>query len=204
MQATARQGIRPEAARPLLRSEARSGKGDKAGSLKALEEATAIDARLSAAHMMLAQSYEEAKEYDKAMDRYRKILAVNPNDPIALNNLAYALAVRKGQPAEAIGYAERANTLTGGNPTIADTLAWVEHLLGRDREAAQLLSRVVKALPGNAEVRLHAAVVYAAIGMLDPAAKELGEALRLDPTLAGNSDVKALQTRLGRKQPAGN
>jgi hypothetical protein len=79
---------------------------------------------------------------------------VNPNEPIALNNLAYALAVRKGQPAEAIGYAERANTLTRGNPTIADTLAWIQHLLGRDREAAQILSGVVKALPGNAEVRL--------------------------------------------------
>jgi hypothetical protein len=36
---------------------------------------------------------------------------------------------------EAIGYAERANTVTRGNPTIADTLAWIQHLLGRDREA---------------------------------------------------------------------
>jgi Flp pilus assembly protein TadD len=133
------------------------------------------------------------------MDRYRKILAVNPNEPIALNNLAYALAVRKGQAAEAIGYAERANTVTRGNPTIADTLAWIQHLLGRDREAAQLLSRVVKALPGNAEVRLHAAVVYAAVGMLEPAAKELQEALRLDPALAKGEDVKALQARLGKK-----
>jgi uncharacterized protein (TIGR03790 family) len=199
MQATARQAVKPEAARPLLRAEARTGKGDKAGAMKALEEATAIDPRLAAAHLLLAQSYEEAKDYDKAMERYRKILAVNPNEPIALNNLAYALAVRKGQPAEAIGYAERANTLAQGNATIADTLAWVQHLLGRDREAAQLLPRAVRALPANAEIRLHAAVVYAAIGMLEPAAKELGEALRLDPTLAANSDVKALQARLGKK-----
>jgi tetratricopeptide (TPR) repeat protein len=103
---------------------------------------------------LLAQSYEEAKEYDRAIDRYRKVLAVNPNEPIALNNLAYALAVRRGQPAEAVGYAE---------------------------------------------VRLHAAVVDAAIGLLEPAAKELGEALRLDPTLAANSDVKPLQARLARR-----
>jgi tetratricopeptide (TPR) repeat protein len=100
---------------------------------------------------------------------------------------------------EAIGYADRANTLARGNPTIADTLAWVRHLLGLDREAAQLLPGVVKALPGNAEIRLHAAVVYAAIAMLEPAAKELGEALRLDPTLAKSDEVKALQARLGKK-----
>ena len=149
--------------------------------------------------MLLAQSYEEAREYDKAIDRYRKILAVNPNEPIALNNLAYGLAVRKGQPAEAIGYAERALTLTRGSATVADTLAWVQHLLGRDREAAQLLAGAVKALPANAEVRMHAAAVYAAIGMLEPAANELAEALRLDPSLATNAEVKALQGKLGKK-----
>ena len=69
------------------------------------------------------------------------MLAADPNDTVALNNLAYALAVRKGQPAEALGYAERAFTLTRGSATVADTLAWVQHLLGRDREAAQLLAR---------------------------------------------------------------
>jgi tetratricopeptide (TPR) repeat protein len=104
--------------------------------MRALEEAAALDPRLPAAHMLLAQSYEEAKEYDKAIDRYRKILAVNPNKPVALNNLAYGLAVRKGQPAEAIGYAERALTLTRSSATVADTLAWVQHLLGRERGSA--------------------------------------------------------------------
>ena len=196
---TITQGIKPEAARPLLRAEARTGKGDKAGAMKALEEATAIDPRLPAAQMLLAQSYEENKEYDKAIERYRKILAVNPNEPIALNNLAYGLAVRKGQTAEAIGYAERAHAITRGNATIADTLAWIQHLLGRDREAAPLLAGAVKALPLNAEVRLHAAVVYAAIGMLEPAAKELQEALRLDPALAKSDEVKALQGKVGKK-----
>jgi tetratricopeptide (TPR) repeat protein len=136
---------------------------------------------------------------DKAIDRYRKVLAINPNEAIALNNLAYALAVRKGQAAEALGYAERAHTVTRGNPTVADTQAWVQHLLGRDREAAQLLAGAVRALPANAEVRLHAAVVYAAVGMLEPAAKELQEALGLDASLARSEEVVRLQGRLTRE-----
>jgi hypothetical protein len=53
-------GIKPDAARLLLRAEARTGKGDKAGAMKALEEATALDAKLPAAHLLLAQSYEES------------------------------------------------------------------------------------------------------------------------------------------------
>lgn len=199
LKALAAQGVKPEAARLLLRADARAGKGDKAGAVSALEEATAIDSRLPLALLTLAQAYDERKEWDKSIESYRKIVAVTPNDPVALNNLAYALAVRKGQPAEALGYAERANTLTRGNPTVADTLAWVQHLLGRDRDAAAILGGAVRALPGNAELRLHAAVVYAAIGMIEPAAKELAEALRLDPSLEKSDEVRALRGKLGRK-----
>ncbi len=193
------QGVKPEAANLVLRAESRNGKGDRAGATKALEEATAADPRVPGAQMTLAQWYEQAKEYDKAIDRYRQILAQSPNDTIVLNNLAYGLAVRKGQAAEALGYAERAYTLSRRNPTIGDTLAWVQHLLGRDKEAAPILAAAAKALPDNAEVRLHAAVVYAAVGMLEPAAKELAEALRLDPALAKTDEVRALQGRLGKK-----
>jgi uncharacterized protein (TIGR03790 family) len=192
-------GVKPDAARLLLRAEARAAKDDQAGVQAALEEATAIDARIPDAQMLLAQRYEQDHEYDKAIERYRLILAVNPNDPIALNNLAYGLAVRKGDPAEAIAYAERAISLAPRSPTLADTLAWVQHLLGRDREAAPVIASVVKALPGNAEVRLHAAVVYAAIGKLEAAGAELKEALRLDPALGKSDEVKALHAKLAEK-----
>ncbi len=192
-------GTKPEAARMLVKAEARTAKGDQVGAAKALEEATAIDPTMVAAHLLLAQFYESNQEYDKAIDRYRTIIAAKPNEPIALNNLAYALAVRKGQPAEAVGYAERAHTLARGNPTIADTLGWIEHLLGHDREAAQLLAGVVTAMPNNADVRLHAAVVFEAIGMFESAASELAAALRLDASLAGSDEVKALKRKLEKK-----
>jgi uncharacterized protein (TIGR03790 family) len=192
-------GIRPEAARLVLRAEARTAKGDKAGAQAALEEATALEPRLVAAQMQLALTYEQAQGYDKAIERYRLVLTVNPNEPIALNNLAYGLAVRKQQPAEALGYAERANLLVPGNPTLADTLAWVQHLLGRDREAAPVMAGIVKALPANAEIRLHAAVIYAAVGQLDAAGAELKEALRLDPSLSGSEEARAVRAKLAGK-----
>jgi Tfp pilus assembly protein PilF len=199
LQAVVSTGVRPDAAQRLLRSEARTAKGDKVGTVTALEEATAMDPRFTPAHLLLAQSYEAEKEYDKAIDRYRRVLTLNPNHAVALNNLAYALAVRKAQPAEALAYAERAFALTRGSATVADTLAWVQHLLGRDAEAAQLLERAVKVLPENAEVRLHAAVVYAAVGMVEPALKELHEALRLDPSLARNAEAVAIQHKLEKR-----
>jgi thioredoxin-like negative regulator of GroEL len=56
----------------------------------------------------------------------------------------------------------------------------------------------VKAEPSRAEYRLHAAVVFAAVGRLTDAATELREAVRLDPELEKTDEVKALRVRLGR------
>ena len=115
MQVLSARGARPEAVQFLMRAEARAAKGDAAGAQAALSEATAADMKLQAADLLLATEYERLKDYDRAIERYRSVLAnENPNNIIALNNLAYALAVHKGEPLEALGYAERAAALTGG------------------------------------------------------------------------------------------
>ena len=122
---------------------------------------------------------------------------MNPKNVLALNNLAYALAVRKVSPRRVLPTrSARWRSTSGKSPEVADTLAWIQHLLGRDAEAAQILQGVVKAVPDRAEIRLHAAVVFGAVGRLQEAAAELAEAVRLDPALESNADVKALRTRL--------
>ena len=115
---------------------------------------------------------------------------------IALNNLAYVLATRKSQPAEALPLAQKAFALAKGNPVIADTLGWVHHLLGNQTEASGLLSAAAKALPNNAEIRFHLAAILAATGSLDAARRELAEALRLNPELEKRAEVKALKAKL--------
>jgi uncharacterized protein (TIGR03790 family) len=189
----------PEAAKALLRAEARLARGDRSGGQKALEEATALDSKLVAAHLMLADEYEAERAFDKAIERYRLAIAANPDSLVALNNLAYALAVRKADAAGALPYAERAMRLSGGRSReIADTLAWVQHLLGRNREAADMLARIVKAEPSRATYRLHYASALAALGRLAEAGAELKEAVRLDAALDTSDEVKALRAKIGR------
>ena len=191
-------GAKPEAVKLTLKAEARQARDDPGGARQALEEATAIDVRLDAAHLALASMYEQAAEYDRAMDRYRTIVASDPANGIALNNLAYALAVRKNQPADALPLAQKAFTLLRGNPTVADTLGWVHHLLGNEAEAGRLIGAAVKALPANAELRFHLAAVLAAIGSLEAAATELARAVELDPELEKQDAVKQLRVKLKR------
>jgi uncharacterized protein (TIGR03790 family) len=191
------QGAKPDAAKAILRSEARTARGDADGATRALEEAAAIDPSLVGVQLALASAYEVRQEYERAIERYRAVLVSQPDSIVALNNLAYALAVRKASPQEALPIAERAMRLSGGrSAAVADTLAWVQHLLGQDAEAARLLDAVVKGAPAGADVRLHAAVVFAQVGRLDEARAQLEEALKLDPALGSSEEVKALRMRL--------
>ena len=54
----------------------------------------------------------------------------------------------------------------------------------------------------QAEIRLHAAIVYRAINKSDRAEMELKEALRLDPALEGRDEVRQLREWIAALKPA--
>jgi Tfp pilus assembly protein PilF len=167
-----------------------------AGARESLEQATAADATLLGAELGLAHLYEQAGAFDDAAKRYRKVLALRPNDATALNNLAYLLAVYHKAPAEALPLAKRAHELTPASASVTDTLGWIHHLLGDDKLALPLLTDAMRRAPRSAEIHLHAAVVSAAAGRPSGAAAALGAALLLDPSLEKRDDVRGLKDRL--------
>jgi uncharacterized protein (TIGR03790 family) len=179
-------------------AETRIARGDKAGAQRALEEVTRLAPSLPGPQLQLALLLEESGEYARATERYRVVLKIQPDNPLALNNLAYSLAVRDKAPAEARPLAQRAVELTRGNPAMVDTLAWIEYLLGKHIDAASLIGTAVKGAPDAAEIRLHAAFIYAALKDLQNAKSELSAALKIAPVLADREEVKELQARIGK------
>ncbi len=189
-------GIHPDTIKFILRSEARLAKKDQAGACKALEEAIARDDRLPLQQLQLAGLYEAAGEYDKSIDRYRQLQKLAPNNALVLNNLAYALAVRKHDLQEALPLAERAHLLANKEPNITDTLGWVYHLAGQDEKAVKLLEEATRLEGASAEVHLHMAIVSAAIGNTLAAGVSLSRALEIDPKLEQREEVKELRAKL--------
>jgi uncharacterized protein (TIGR03790 family) len=191
----ARSGLNPQALKLLFKEDAHLARGDRSDAEALLIRAVDLEPRFTAANLRLAIMYEGNREYDKAIDRYRRIVAIEPQNAVVLNNLAYDLAEHQHTPKDALPLAERAYRLAA-IPVIADTLGWIQHLLGDDPAAAALVERAAAGEPTNAEILVHAAFVHAALNNLARARQELDAAEKLDPHLADRADIKTLRERL--------
>lgn len=184
-----------------VRSQAERTRGNRTAMQKLLTELTDANPSVVPAQLQLAQLLDAQGDFDGAVERYRLILKQQPKNTIALNNLAYLLAVRKNAPADAKPLADEALRLLPRDPTIADTAGWVQYLLGDIDGASRLLARAVSGAPNNPEIHLHAAFAYAAAGAKAAALSELEAALKLDAKLADRDDVKELRKKLGQTPP---
>jgi Tfp pilus assembly protein PilF len=194
----ARQGTDVDAkvATEIVRAEARLEKGDRAGARALLVQITTAAPTVARPHLRLALLEDSNGEHDAAIAGYRRVLQLQPHNVLALNNLAYDLAVYKSAPMEARVFAIRAVNESKREGPIVDTLAWVEHLLGNETSAGALIAEAVRSTPNNATIRLHAAFISAARGDVNAAATQLKEAVRRNPALEHEADVQELQQRL--------
>ena len=188
-------GLNLEGLRILLKADARLARDEGASIEPLLKRALEVEPRLTVANIRLAAIHEGRGEYDKAIAQYRSVIAVDPENVIALNNLAYALAERQHQPKEALSIAEKAYRLSPA-PEVADTVGWIHHLLGDDGVAARWIDKAVADAPNAVDLRIHAAIVHAALNDLAKARLELQAAEKLDPRIDERPDVKALRARL--------
>jgi Flp pilus assembly protein TadD len=96
--------------------------------------------------------------------------------------------------------ARKALALAPREPTILDTVGWIEYLMGNTAEAAKLLVQASRGAAGSPEIRLHAAFALAAQGARAAAESELAAALKIAPALEKRADVQQLKTRLDAAQ----
>lgn len=127
------------------------------------------------AHLELADMYLGQGEEVKAGDEYSKVLDLQNNNPLALNNLAWLLRDKKTK--QALEYAERAVEHSQESPLALDTLAVV--LLKNDEltRAQRTIERAMKKNSTNPSIKYHSAMINAAAGDKAKAKKELIELL---------------------------
>lgn len=141
-----------------------------------------------AGRMQLGILEAKAGNYAKAIDHLRKVVAGEPQNVIALNDLAYLLAEHTNATDEALKCAQKAQELAPNDVTVEGTIGWVYFKKGMYGFALQHLQRAVnregvKVIDGTAVRRYHLAMAYEQAGEKEKAAKTLTAALKLNPNL---------------------
>ena len=143
--------------------------------------------------LYLAERDLTRKDYKAASRSYRELLALQPENVVVLNNLAWTLA-QQNDPG-ALGYAEKAYALAPEIPTVADTLGWMLVERGDTKRGVAILAKASSAAPNATEIRMHYAKALLKSGDKTSARKEL-EAVS---SATGESPLKAEAAELLKK-----
>jgi putative PEP-CTERM system TPR-repeat lipoprotein len=136
----------------LSRSYSQSGRNDKATALLTGLIEQEIPGYESL-ELMLAQ-LELEQDPSNATRKYLALLEKNPNNLVALNNIAWTY-IEAGQIDEACGYAERAYQMATEMPQVQDTYGYCLLKQGKIEEGGPLIEKAYKALSNEDEVSLH-------------------------------------------------
>jgi tetratricopeptide (TPR) repeat protein len=85
--------------------------------------------------------------YGDAVDLYQGALTKNPNNLLAINNLAWLLALKEGKGIDALAMVNRGIELVGPSPELLDTRGVIYLTLGRPAEAIKDLQDCIEQAP---------------------------------------------------------
>jgi tetratricopeptide (TPR) repeat protein len=192
----------PHALNRLVRHYAQAEDYGKAEGI--VRELLKTDPRNTQLQIQLATLLQQQEKADEAIERYRHVIRVAPNEPIAYNNLAWIYA-ETGNLVEAEALAKRALKLTspdsGAGAAVRDTLGWIYYRTQRYDEAMKLLQEAVTSMPGSAEVRYHLGMTLFERDLRASAARQLVLALKLEPDFPHKGRVEDVLDRIRRGLP---
>ncbi len=147
-----------------------------------------------------AMMADRAKRYDEAEADFRKVLAVDPDNALTLNNFGFMLADRGVKLDEALAMIRKAVQLEPTNYAYLDSLGWAYFRLGQYTQAEDNLQRAISRGANDPTVHDHLGDVYEKTGRLKQAAAQwelsLNEYARTVQADIDTGDVNKVQKKL--------
>ena len=148
-------------------------------------------------YLLRATIADKDKQYADAEVQYRKVLAIDPNNAGALNDLGYMLADRGVRLPEALTMIQKAVDLDPQNGAYLDSLGWVYFRMGQYALAEENLHKAIERVATDPAIHGHLGEVYEKTGRLklavaqwDLAVVEYSRSLPADADPADVNDVK--------------
>ena len=150
--------------------------------------------------ILLGDLYNSQHEFAKAQDAYHKALAIDSNNAVASNNLAYLLLQNGGDVDQAVSLAQTARSSAPDSPNFVDTLGWAFYHKGYYQQSISLFQEAMKLAqkgngPDNPTLHYHLGLAYERAGDSVLAKKELQRVLQLNP------NYSAAGERPGKRWP---
>jgi len=183
--------LEPKADAVAIRLHRTLAEGGKAGEAEAFAKSwIAENPKSLAMRLYLGERELGAKNLKAAAAHYQAVIAIDGNNAIALNNLAW-IGGELNDP-KALGYAERALKLAPNSAAILDTYGTLLIKKGETGKGLEYMGRAAKAASNRYDIRLNYAKALAGAGKKDDARKEL-EALQAVPEdFPGKSEIPTL------------
>jgi tetratricopeptide (TPR) repeat protein len=173
-------------------------KGDLANSIVALQKAREILPENGVVLSTLGLVLDTAGRWSEARQVYEVVLKIDPNNGVALNNLAFLLTEHGGDLNDALTKAQRAKQLLPDLSEVSDTLGWIYLKKNLTDNAIDIFKDLVNKVPAQAVFRYHLGMAYSQKGDKTRALKELQDALKYNPTKGGPREDSAVDyARLG-------
>jgi len=182
----------------LLLNHAQQLTGAQDDAITTLRNWLAITSDADSVRLQLAMQLEQAGQYADAIQEYERTLKTDPNNLIALNNLAWLL--RDTEAERALALAEHALSLSAERPEILDTMGWLLVNSGQQERGLRLLQQAAMLAPHLPLIRYHQALAYEQTQRYSEALEVLAEVStgEMDATL--REQVEQLYERLRAKQ----
>jgi len=134
------------------------------------------------------------KDYTGAENLYNRVTQLQPNNAVAINNLAWVTA--RLNKDGAIALAEKANTLAPNQPAFMDTLAMLLSDKGDYAKALEIQTKAIALQPQNPMFQLNLAKIHIKGGKKDLAKVPLDELAKLGDKFGGQKEVTELRKSL--------
>ena len=166
-----------EAVMRFVQIAARRGKtADVVGTWEQWSNAHPNDAD---AFAILGTLEESRGDLAKSVAYYKKALQIQPQQPVAANNLAYRMLLNGETLDTALTLAQTARQGMPDSPGTEDTLAWAYYCKGNYEFARDLLEDAIITNPDNATMQYHLGMVYSKLQDKSTAAIHLNKTISL-------------------------
>ncbi len=149
-------------------------------------------------YILAGELYESKPDWDKARAMYQQALSIQPDQPLASNNLAYVMLDHGGNVDVAMAMAQSARRALPDWPNAADTLGWAFYRKGVYQSAINQFQEALRlsekdGVPEDGTIHYHLGMAYEKANQTALARQQLEKALKLSPN---NEDAKKALSEL--------